>query len=66
VVLWLPLWKWNLICTFRQHYTTKENIVQQSKWLTDLENDFLVCIDAYREGLGGVLMQEGKVINYES
>jgi hypothetical protein len=28
--------------------------------------DFLVCIDSYKEGLGGVLMQEGHVIFYES
>jgi hypothetical protein len=24
--------------------------------INDLETDFLVCIDAYKEGLGGVLM----------
>jgi hypothetical protein len=28
--------------------------------------DFIVCIDAYKEGLEGVLMQEGHVIFYES
>jgi hypothetical protein len=27
---------------------------------------FLVCIDALKEGLGGVLMQEGRVIAYAS
>jgi hypothetical protein len=27
---------------------------------------FLVCTDTYKEGLGGVLMQEGHVICYES
>jgi hypothetical protein len=34
--------------------------------IADLEVDFLVCTDACKEGLGGVLMQEGKVICYES
>ena len=28
--------------------------------------DFVVCTDACNEGLGGVLMQEGHVIAYES
>jgi hypothetical protein len=28
--------------------------------------DFLVCTDSFKEGLGGVLMQEGHVICYES
>jgi hypothetical protein len=30
------------------------------------EADFLVCTDAYKEGLRGVLMQEGSVVCYES
>jgi hypothetical protein len=34
--------------------------------IVDPEADFLVCTDACKEGLGGVLMQEGKVICYES
>jgi hypothetical protein len=34
--------------------------------ITDLDNDFLVCTDACKEGLKGVLMQEGRVICYES
>jgi hypothetical protein len=34
--------------------------------IADPEKDFLVCIDACKEGLNGVLMQEGKVICYES
>jgi hypothetical protein len=33
--------------------------------IVDPEADFWVCIDAYKEGLRGVLMQEGKVICYE-
>jgi hypothetical protein len=34
--------------------------------IVDLDNEFLVCTDACKEGLGGVLMQEGHVICYES
>jgi predicted transcriptional regulator len=28
--------------------------------------DFLICMDACKEGLGGVLMHNGHVISYES
>jgi hypothetical protein len=34
--------------------------------IADPEADFLVCTDACKEGLGGVLMQGGSVICYES
>jgi hypothetical protein len=34
--------------------------------IADPYNDFLVCTDAYKEGLEGVLMQEGHVIFYVS
>jgi hypothetical protein len=34
--------------------------------IVDPEADFFVCTDACKEGLRGVLMQEGKVICYES
>jgi hypothetical protein len=34
--------------------------------ITDLEDDFLVYTDACKEGIEGVLMQEGSVIFYES
>jgi hypothetical protein len=30
------------------------------------KKDFLVCIDACKEGLGGFLMQDGKVVCYKS
>jgi hypothetical protein len=30
----------------------------------DMDTDFLVCTDASKEGLGGVLMQDGRVITY--
>jgi hypothetical protein len=32
----------------------------------DMDADFLVCTDAPKEGLGGVLMQDGRVIAYIS
>jgi hypothetical protein len=34
--------------------------------IIDPEADFLVCTDACKEGLGGVLMQGGSVVCYES
>jgi hypothetical protein len=34
--------------------------------IANLEVDFLMCTDACKEGLRGVLMQEGSVICYES
>ena len=32
----------------------------------DMDEEFLVCIDTSKEGLGGVLMQDGRVIAYIS
>ena len=32
----------------------------------DPDKDFTVCVDARKEGLGGVLTQEGHIICYES
>jgi hypothetical protein len=34
--------------------------------IPDMKNEFLVCSDASKEGLGGALMQEGWVITYIS
>ena len=34
--------------------------------VADPDKDFTVCVDASKEGLGGVLTQEGHVISYES
>eukprot|EP00253_Pinus_taeda_P012349 PITA_12349 len=34
--------------------------------IADPHTDYVVCTDASKEGLGGVLMQEGRVIAYES
>jgi len=30
------------------------------------KEDFIVCIDSYKEGLGGVIIQNGHVVCYES
>jgi hypothetical protein len=32
----------------------------------DMDKEFLVCTDALKEGLGGVLMQDGQLIVYIS
>jgi hypothetical protein len=34
--------------------------------ITDPHKDFVVCTDASKEGLGGVLLQDDHVISYES
>eukprot|EP00253_Pinus_taeda_P011976 PITA_11976 len=34
--------------------------------IADPDKDYVVCTDASKEGVGGVLMQEGKVVTYES
>ena len=34
--------------------------------IADPNKDYVVCTDARKEGVGGTLMQEGKVIAYES
>ena len=35
-------------------------------WMADPNGDFIVCIDASKEGLGGVLLQNDCAICYES
>ena len=34
--------------------------------VANLDKKFIVCTDACKRGLGGVLMQEGEVVCYES
>lgn len=34
--------------------------------VADPNKDFIVCVDASKEGIGGVLTQEGHMICYES
>ena len=61
-------------CTF--HWTTEcqqsferlKQLITSAPVLSiaDPNKDYVVCTDASGEGVGGVLMQEGKVIAYES
>eukprot|EP00253_Pinus_taeda_P005576 PITA_05576 len=58
--------KWSIECqeSFDQlkHLLTTAPILS----IVDPNKDYVVCTDASKEGVGGVLMQEGKVIAYES
>jgi hypothetical protein len=58
------LWTWQCEERFQtlKHLLTHALVLK----IVDPEVDFLVCTNACKEGLGGVLMQEGKVICYES
>eukprot|EP00253_Pinus_taeda_P003664 PITA_03664 len=58
--------KWTAECqrSFEQlkHLLTTTPVLS----IVDPEKDYVVCTDASKECVGGVLMQEGKVIAYES
>jgi len=45
-----------------KHLLTKGTVLK----IADPNKDFLVCIDAFKEGLGGFLMQEILVVFYDS
>eukprot|EP00253_Pinus_taeda_P028842 PITA_28842 len=47
---------------FSKHLLTTAPILR----IANPDNDYVVCTDASKEGVGGVLMQEGRVIAYES
>jgi hypothetical protein len=57
---------WTLECEERfqslKHLLTHAPMMN----IVDSYKDFLLCIDAYKDGLRGVLMQEGSVVCYES
>jgi hypothetical protein len=57
---------WSLECEARfpqlKHLLTDAHVPR----IANPDNDFLVCIDSCKEGLDGVLMQEGEVICYLS
>jgi hypothetical protein len=57
---------WTQKC--QQRFQTLKHLLTHAPVLkiVDPEADFLVCTDAYKEGLGGVIMQGGSVICYES
>eukprot|EP00253_Pinus_taeda_P002642 PITA_02642 len=60
------VFKWTAECqrSFEQlkHLLTTAPVL----CVADPEKEYVVCTDASKEGVGGVLMQEGKVIAYES
>eukprot|EP00253_Pinus_taeda_P002210 PITA_02210 len=60
------VFKWTSEChkSFEQlkHLLTTTPILS----IVDPNKDYVVCTDASKEGMGGLLMQEGRVIAYES
>lgn len=60
------IFKWTAEC---QHsFERLKNLLTTAPVLSiaDPEKYYVVCTDASKEGVGGVLMQEGRVIAYES
>jgi hypothetical protein len=51
-----------------ERFQSMEHLLTHAPMLkiVDPKNEFLVWIDAYKEGLGGVFMQGGSVVYYES
>ena len=60
------LFKWTAEC--QQSFDRLKHLLTTAPILSiaDPNMDYVVCTDASKEGVGGVLMQEGKVIAYES
>jgi len=60
------MFQWKAACqqSFEKlkHLHTTASVLK----VEDLEKSFVVCMDASKEGVGGVLTQDGKVIAYES
>eukprot|EP00253_Pinus_taeda_P019573 PITA_19573 len=60
------IFKWTAECqqSFEQlkHLLTTAPVLS----IADPKKDYTVCTDASKEGVGGVLMQEGKLVAYES
>jgi hypothetical protein len=58
--------EWTLYCVRSfQHLQSLLTTVPILR-ITDSDEDFVVCTDACKEGLGGVLSQNGHVVCYES
>jgi hypothetical protein len=57
---------WTQKC--EERFQTLKHLLTHAPMLkiANLEDHFLMCTYAYKEGLGGVLMQEGSVVYYES
>lgn len=60
------IFKWTMECP--QSFEQLKQLLTTAPVLSiaDPEKDYVVCIVGSKEGVGGVLMQEGKVIAYES
>eukprot|EP00253_Pinus_taeda_P020750 PITA_20750 len=60
------IFKWTAEC--QQSFDQLKHLLTTAPVLSivDSEKDYTVCTDASKEGVGGVLMQEGKVVAYES
>eukprot|EP00253_Pinus_taeda_P035941 PITA_35941 len=60
------VFKWTAEC--QQSFDRLKHLLTTAPILikADPNKDYVVCTDASKEGVGGVLMQEGKVIAYES
>jgi hypothetical protein len=57
------IWSEKCVEAFQKHkelLTTTTTILK----IPDMDKEFIVFTDASKEGLGGVLMQEGRVITY--
>lgn len=60
------IFKWTADC--QRSFEQLKNLLTTAPVLSvaDPEKEYVVCRDARKEGVGGALMQEGKVIAYES
>ena len=57
--------KWNMKC--HKSFNQLKHLLNTAPILSiaDPNKDYVVCTDANKEGVGGVLMQEGRLISYE-
>ena len=58
--------KWTDDCEASFQELKKRLVTTPVPILPDIHKDFQVYCDASRQGLGGVLMQEGRVVSYAS
>jgi hypothetical protein len=58
--------EWNLDCARSFHHLKSLLTSAPILRIVDSDEDFVVCTDACKEGIGGVLSQNGDVVCYES
>ena len=58
--------EWNDACEPSFHELKQRLVTALVLCLLDIQKDFQVYCDASRQGLGGVLMQDGRVVSYAS